>query len=270
MIKQFNISNKSAEELYQADLDNAKNCCVTVEGNKPYFSNKLSDMGVLLIHGFAASPEEMKPLANKLESLGITVYLVRVAGHGSTLNDFYKTSFEDWYNSIYYGYNALLSTCKKICVVGQSNGGLLTTAVAKYNKCDALVLLAPAYKVRIPGYIFIKHIRKIIKNIPRYIEDKEHNYKVFPTEQLYQLQLLQNEVKKYIKDINMPVLLAISENDTLISTKEALKTVDLMASSDKTTFQYNNKLYKVKHILTEKHSEKIINDIALWIREKIK
>ena len=68
----------------------------------------------------------------------------------------------------------------------------------------------------------------------------------------------------------MPVLLAVSEKDVLISPKAALKKVNEMVSNDKTVFTYNNRLYKVKHILTEKHSLKIINDIVCWIKEKIK
>ena len=43
----------------------------------------------------------------------------------------------------------------------------------------------------------------------------EYNYPVFPTEQTYQIKLLQEEVSNYIKDINVPVLLAVSEKDVL-------------------------------------------------------
>ena len=105
--------------------------------------------------------------------------------------------------------------------------------------------------------------------IPRHINELEYNYPVFPTEQTYQLKLLQDEISNYVKDINIPVLLAVSEKDVLISPKEAEKKVNEMVSNDKTIYKYNNKLYNVKHILTEKHSVKIISDIAEWIKEKL-
>lgn len=268
MLYPFNKIEKSAEEIYKFDLSKAESAGAYGAGNLPYF-RRHSDKGVLLIHGFAAAPNELLPLAYELEKYDISVYVVRVAGHGSTLDNFYKTTYLDWYESISAGYNALASFCSKICIAGQSNGGLLATAAAKFNKCDSLALLAPAYKVNIPGFFLIKYIRKIIKNVPRHLKEVEYNYPVFPTEQTYQLKLLQEEVSNYIKDINVPVLLAVSEKDVLISSKEAVKKVNEMISNDKTIYKYNNKLYTVKHILTEKHSVKIISDIAEWIKEKL-
>lgn len=268
MLYSFNKIDKSAEKIYEFDLSKAESAGAFGNGNKPYF-RRHSDKGVLLIHGFATAPDELLPLAYELEKYDISVYVVRVAGHGCSLDNFYKTTYLDWYDSISAGYNALASFCKKICIVGQSNGGLLATAVAKYNKCDCLALLAPAYKVNIPCFFLIKYIRKFIKNVPRHLKEVEYNYPVFPTEQTYQLKLLQNEVSNYVKEINVPVLLAVSEKDVLISPKEAVKKVNEMASNDKTIYTYNNKLYGVKHILTEKHSVKIISNIAEWIKEKI-
>lgn len=268
MLHPFNKIEKSAEEIYTFDLSKAESAGASGIGNLPYF-RRHSDKGVLLIHGFAAAPNELLPLAYELEKYNISVYVVRVAGHGSTLDNFYKTTYLDWYESISAGYNALASFCSKICIAGQSNGGLLATAAAKFNKCDSLALLAPAYKVNIPGFFLIKYIRKIIKNVPRHLKEVEYNYPVFPTEQTYQIKLLQEEVSNYIKDINVPVLLAVSEKDVLISSKEAVKKVNEMISNDKTIYKYNNKLYNIKHILTEKHSVKIISDIAEWIKEKL-
>ena len=268
MLHPFNKIEKSAEEIYKFDLSKAESAGASGIGNLPYF-RRHSDKGVLLIHGFAAAPNELLPLAYELEKYDISVYVVRVAGHGCILDNFYKTTYLDWYESISAGYNALASFCSEICIAGQSNGGLLATAAAKFNKCDSLALLAPAYKVNIPGFFFIKYIRKIIKNVPRHLQEVEYNYPVFPTEQTYQLKLLQEEVSNYIKDINVPVLLAVSEKDVLISSKEAVKKVNEMISNDKTIYKYNNKLYNVKHILTEKHSVKIISDIAEWIKEKL-
>lgn len=268
MLHPFDKIEKSAEEIYEDDLLKAENAGAIGDGNKPYF-RRHSDKGVLLIHGFAAASDELMPLAYELEKYNISVYVVRVAGHGCTLDNFYKTTYLDWYDSISAGYNALASFCSKICIAGQSNGGLLATAAAKFNKCDCIALLAPAYKVNIPGFFLIKYIRKIIKNIPRHLKEVEYNYPVFPAEQTYQLKLLQDEVSKYVKDINVPVLLAVSEKDVLISSKEAVKKVNEMVSNDKTIYKYNNKLYNVKHILTEKHSVKIIIDITEWIKEKL-
>ena len=66
MIKQFNKINKTAEEIYEADVLKAREMGSAGEGNLPYF-RRHSENGVLLIHGFAAAPNELLPLAYELE-----------------------------------------------------------------------------------------------------------------------------------------------------------------------------------------------------------
>lgn len=268
MLKPFKRIDEAADVLYEKDLELSKKAGAEIVGCEPYFK-KHTNKGILLIHGFAAAPDELLPLAFELEKYDYSVYVVRVAGHMSNLEDFIASKYTTWYESIELGYNCLASFCDKICVVGQSNGGLLATTVAKFNKVDYLALLAPAYKVRVPGFFLIPFIRKFIKYMPRKVKDITYNYPVFPTEPLYQMMLLQKEVEKFAKDIDVPVLLAVSNKDVLISPKKAKEVVNSMASKDKTVFTYDNKLYKVKHILTERKSIEIINDIVQWIREKL-
>ena len=47
--------------------------------------------GILLIHGFPASPAEMKPLGESLHDHGHTVYGVRLKGHGTSPYDMEET-----------------------------------------------------------------------------------------------------------------------------------------------------------------------------------
>ena len=94
MINQFNKTNKTAEAIYEADLAKAYEMGASGEGNLPYF-RRHSENGVLLIHGFAAAPNELLPLAYELEKNNYSVYVVRVAGHGCKLDNFYKTTFAD-------------------------------------------------------------------------------------------------------------------------------------------------------------------------------
>lgn len=269
MLSSFEKLQGDAESFYKKDEALSREYGAVIEGTKPYFK-KHSNKGVLLIHGFAASPDELLPLAYELEKYDYSVYVVRVAGHMSNIQDFVNSTYNQWYKSIELGYNCLASFCDKICVIGQSNGGLLATAVAYYNKVDCLALLAPAYKVKVPGFFLIPYIRKVIKYIPRKVKDTTFNYPVFPTQPLYQMKLLQEEVAEFASNINVPVLLAVSNNDILISPKKAQEVVLSMKTEDITIMTYNNKEHDVKHILTERKSTRIINDIALWVKENLK
>ena len=46
-----------------------------------------ASIGVLLVHGLMAAPEEVRELADFLFSLGYSVYAPRMAGHGTSAED---------------------------------------------------------------------------------------------------------------------------------------------------------------------------------------
>ncbi len=71
MLHPFNKIEKTAEEIYEFDLLKAESAGTIGVGNKPYLSRH-SDKGVLLIHGFAAAPDELLPLAYELEKYDIS------------------------------------------------------------------------------------------------------------------------------------------------------------------------------------------------------
>ena len=71
MLHPFNKIEKSAEEIYTFDLSKAESAGAYGIGNLPYF-RRHSDKGVLLIHGFAAAPNELLPLAYELEKYDIS------------------------------------------------------------------------------------------------------------------------------------------------------------------------------------------------------
>lgn len=265
------ITSKSAEEIYKEDLQLSENIGLMSDNCKPYFVRK-SKKGALLIHGFAAAPKEIINLAKSLEEQDYSVYCVRVAGHGTNIDDMIKSTYKDWYDSINYGYSALSSFCDSICIVGQSNGGLLASAVAAYNKCDSLALLAPAFKVRIHGFFLVKYLKNFFKGIPRFLkkEHKDFNYRLFPFKSLNEMRLLQEEAQFYIQKISVPVLTAISNNDVLVDRKYALESMGKMKSISKTTKIYDNIKYKVSHILTGDNSKEIIDEITQWIVENTK
>ncbi|MEI6305708.1 MAG: 1-acyl-sn-glycerol-3-phosphate acyltransferase, partial [Deltaproteobacteria bacterium] len=54
------------------------------------------ELGIVLVHGFLSSPQEMAGLAGFLAKTGCWVYVVRVKGHGTSPDDLASRSAEDW------------------------------------------------------------------------------------------------------------------------------------------------------------------------------
>jgi len=60
--------------------------------------------GVLLIHGFTGLPAELRLLGEYLNVRGFTVLAIRLAGHGTTVEDLSRMEHEDWMDSVRDGY----------------------------------------------------------------------------------------------------------------------------------------------------------------------
>lgn len=96
-----------------------------------FFLRGNNDAGVLLVHGYTGSPAEMRLLGNYLnEKGGYTVLGVRLAGHGTTVEELEQTVWQDWYKAVDEGVKELHKICDHIYVAGQSMGGLLAIKAA--------------------------------------------------------------------------------------------------------------------------------------------
>ena len=84
-----------------------------------------SDVGCLLIHGFTGTPQNIRPLGDFLARRGLTVLAPRLAGHGTTVDEFEQSGPEDWIATINSGVDQLKRTCSSVFAIGISMGGTL-------------------------------------------------------------------------------------------------------------------------------------------------
>lgn len=138
--------------------------------------NDASDTGVLLIHGFGASPWEMQQLAEYLYGSGYTVYNMRVAGHGTSVADFGKTTSEEWYQSVSEAYTALKGVCSHIYVIGLSAGGNLALMLAENEQLDGVVAVNAPIWLRDKKAKFAPVAKYFIKAVDKELSDEEKPY----------------------------------------------------------------------------------------------
>ncbi|MDP4120730.1 MAG: alpha/beta fold hydrolase [Bacillota bacterium] len=106
----------------------------------------MKDTAYLLLHGFGGSPEELNYLKNYLESKGLDVYSILLSGHGGGKTEMSKSKNSDWIKSAEDFYDKYQKEYHKICLIGFSMGGLLSTRLAVHDKVDKLVLVnTPVY-----------------------------------------------------------------------------------------------------------------------------
>jgi carboxylesterase len=103
-------------------------------------------VGCLLLHGFTATPQELRGLGETLHAHGYTVSGVRIAGHATSVDDLAHTSRRDWADSARAGLTELRRHCSTTVVIGLSMGSLLALELAHDHaaEVDGVVLLSTA------------------------------------------------------------------------------------------------------------------------------
>ncbi|MDP9123006.1 MAG: alpha/beta fold hydrolase [Pseudomonadota bacterium] len=86
--------------------------------------------GVLLVHGLAGTPNEVRLLGRSLQSAGFEVHGVQLAGHCGTVDDLVATHWQDWIDSVHAGAQRLRARVDRLVVMGLSMGAVLALEVA--------------------------------------------------------------------------------------------------------------------------------------------
>ncbi len=84
------------------------------------------EAGIVLVHGFLASPAEMRALATHLFEQGFVVLGLRLAGHGTSPCDLDDRTLEDWLRSVARGEALMSGLVDRFVTLGFSTGGALT------------------------------------------------------------------------------------------------------------------------------------------------
>ena len=211
-------------------------------------SEQCSDLGVLLVHGFLASPAEVRSLGNKLAEQGYTVLGVRLKGHGTSPWDLRARSWEDWYRSVEDGAEILSKLCHRVCVIGFSTGGSLSLILAarRAKQVDAVAAICSPIKFRNKNMRFVPLMHganRIVRWLSKYegvmpfrANESEHphiNYRNMPIRGLYELTRLVGQLQEELAKVAMPTCIVQATGDKVVDPESATIAYDLLATSDK-------------------------------------
>lgn len=93
-------------------------------------------VGILLVHGLAGTPAEVRYVATGLARQGYTVHCPQLAGHGSTEADLTTSTWEDWYETCERALDEMRKDCDTVLVGGLSTGALLGLMLAARRPAD--------------------------------------------------------------------------------------------------------------------------------------
>ncbi len=221
------------------------------ESGAPYLllPKRANGLGVVLVHGFLASPAELRGLGEKLEADGYTVMGVRLAGHGTSPWDLRDRKWEDWLDSVRRGYQIMSAFVERICLVGFSSGGVLSLQLAAEHP-DGLVgvaAISAPVKFRNRNLIFVPLVHGANKLtgwmssfegvMPFQPYDTEHpdiNYRNIPVRGLYELQRMVDALTRRLLDIKSPAMIVHGTEDRVVDPKSAEIIMKGLGSEKKT------------------------------------
>ncbi|MCA9887212.1 MAG: alpha/beta fold hydrolase [Anaerolineae bacterium] len=114
---------------------------------QPFIWDGTNGGAMLLVHGFPGHPGDMRTLANHLRPQGWALHAPLLPGFGIELDQLPERSYEDWCEAVDAHLQRLIAIHRPVILVGYSMGGAISLALASRYPIDALVLLAPFWKI---------------------------------------------------------------------------------------------------------------------------
>jgi carboxylesterase len=246
-----------------------------IKGYEPYYLDNGNKVGVLVLHGFGASPESMRPLADDLSSQGYTVYVPLMAGHGTTAFDLESTSWEEWQSGAEESLNYLMNRTDKVYVIGYSTGGILALDLAAKYKLEGVVSFAAPIKFLAKGVNLLPLVSVIqpyyLKTVFSRPEVKQriqegYNVPILPVKAVMQLVEFIDVAQIRMYGIDEPVLVIQSKSDGLVDPISAELIYEHLSSSNKKVVWINNSSH---FFVSDDEAEVVEREIDYFLKNSI-
>ncbi|MGE5582270.1 MAG: alpha/beta hydrolase [Bacillota bacterium] len=195
-----------------------------------FHHQKVTDITVLVIHGWTACPFEMRELGENLFKRGYNVYGVRLAGHGTSVEDYAKYGHADWEASAGKGLAIASLAGRRVVIIGESMGGALAAILAAaFPRLTAkIILCAPCFQVadwRAELTVF-GLVRLFIPEVDfGELRDWQQGYwyNRIPTTGVAELIKVAHKARKTGPLITAPALIIQATNDKMVNPKGAAR-----------------------------------------------
>jgi carboxylesterase len=211
------------------------------------FLLKGSSTGILLFHGFTATPLEVRGLADEIHmQLGWTVYAPLLPGHGTSPQDLAGTHYQDWINGAEETLNKLKTCTTSWYIGGESMGGLLALYLAaSHPEIIKVAVFAPA--LRIKGVLKSKLLRRLIFSSPKsHLKPTREGflpwqgYRINPLRAVVELGELQKTVIEILPQVQQPLIIFQGNQDETIDHRSASMVYNAVSSTQKKLVELDN------------------------------
>lgn len=233
-------------------------------------------LGVVLVHGFLATPREVLELAEYLHSKGFWVYCVRLRGHGTSPEDLGTRERNDWIESVDLGYAIMSASCRRVVVGGFSfGGGLALDAAARITGLAGVFAVCPPFRLQSLSSRFAPivttwnrtmdtmHCHGVTKEYAKRNSERPLiNYERVPLAALSQLERFMKGLEARVADIKAPTLVIQAVEDPIVNHKGTELVFNRIGAEQKRYLTFH---FSRHGILAGEGSEKVHAAIAAFI-----
>ena len=283
------LLERRAEKIFEREnskfkgyeYDEVNRCDERTESGAPFFyrtGKKYSDrVGVLLIHGFSASPAEMKLLGGALHKSGYETLGLRLPGHGTSPADLRERNRDEWIREARLGLALISRYCPSSFAVCNSMGALvgLIALSGQAVKLSGFVGIAPAFKIkdkRLPFVSYLDGAQRLYRYFAElktdwpYIlsrpENPGINYCQVPYHGLYELYQITKEAGEYIDKLNIPTLFIQSDGEYTVDPEATYEAFEKIPAERKRLVKLNER----RHVITLDEKLPVFKEILDFIR----
>jgi esterase/lipase len=234
-VKSYQWDKKAYDRPRYADINEQQ---TATEPGEPYLimPEKSNGLGVVLVHGFLATPAELRGFAEKLLAAGHPVIGVRLKGHGTSPWDLRDRTWKEWLSSVRRGFQIMSALTDQVCVIGFSSGGALALHLAAENpgKIAGVCAISAPLKFRNKNLVFVPLLHGVnkltswipsLEGIMPFIDnDSEHpeiNYRHIPVRGLYELSNMVNKMEDGLPNIQCAAAIFQGDEDHVIDPESA-------------------------------------------------
>ena len=192
-----------------------------------------TQVAILNIHGFSASPAELRPLPERVaQNIGANIFFTRLSGHGQDGPAMATATFAEWTQDVAEAVEIAQTIGDEVILMGCSTGCTLATlALAQGVEAKAAILISPNYGLR-------SWIAQTLLDMPgvrkwgRYVVGKTRSFAPindghsaywttsYPTEALYPMADAVRAVRHAdLSQITTPAMFVMNEADTVVHPK---------------------------------------------------
>jgi carboxylesterase len=182
---------------------------------------------VLILHGLAGSPAEIRPLAEYLGRAGLTVAAPLLPGHGTDPEELRKVRYHDWVQAAEAELRRLQAHHPIVHLIGFSMGSIVALHLAAHHGGIATVTtLASPVKMTDWRQSLVPVLRFFVRNYPARVSNPEiarqvENYDFYPVSAIHQFLRLKSRVRRLLPRITQPLLIVQGEQDRVIAPDSA-------------------------------------------------